>query len=651
MQGILNDSEYEGIIPRSINLLFDSILNANEDLEFTVKVSMLEIYMEKIRDLLDINRINLNIREDKVKGIYIEDISEYYVSSKEEIIELMSIGSDNRAIASTNMNETSSRSHSIVIISLHQKNNRDKSAKSSKLVLVDLAGSEKISKTGASGLTLEEAKTINKSLTSLGMVINSLTDGKSNHIPYRESKLTRVLQESLGGNSKTCLIMACSPSVYNEAETLSTLRFGNRAKNIKNKPKINKEVTVSELQLVIENLENSLKAALNRIDVLEKFIIDNNLDLPTRNSININTIRKEIADRDYTINKNIDNNYTEGNNKSNTEDIASSDYTTVYDTRIIKVKDRDDYYKNDYLDNEENEAINSKQFRLLTNQLKEERNLVINQSNKIDELNNIINANDKLIIKLKLSETELNNKIKEINDLINTENNSNNDICKKCANKINKKLTINTSDNDINYIPVDNSKFDLYNYDNNQAILSTNNDLNSCLKYNRESINKDNTIINSEIKKEIDSIESNVNNINNNKELIEDFQHELKLLENEKLFIIKVLEEKSNKLAQCEIEIKQLNETIKTLENKILPEERHIAKKVLILEKNIQELNNMYQQSITNKSVISTENQILNKKLKKNNDRILILEKEIYELKDLVSIYILNSLLNVYNFN
>ena len=106
---------------------------------------------------------------------------------------------------------------------------------------------------------MDEAKNINKSLTSLGIVINTLTDGKSAHIPYRDSKLTRVLQESLGGNSKTCLIITCSPSSYNESETISTLRFGKRAKQIKNKPKINKEISVSELKLLLDKLEKTVE--------------------------------------------------------------------------------------------------------------------------------------------------------------------------------------------------------------------------------------------------------------------------------------------------------------------------------------------------------------------------------------------------------
>jgi kinesin family protein 5 len=120
------------------------------------------------------------------------------------------------------------------------------------LYLVDLAGSEKVLKTGATGQTLDEAKNINKSLSTLGLVINSLTDGVSTHVPYRDSKLTRVLSESLGGNSRTCLIITCSPSAFNEQETLSTLRFGFRAKKIKNKAKVNKETSFEEIRFMYD---------------------------------------------------------------------------------------------------------------------------------------------------------------------------------------------------------------------------------------------------------------------------------------------------------------------------------------------------------------------------------------------------------------
>ena len=282
MQGIIGDPINMGIIPRMIEHVFNYMYGAGDEFEFSVKVSMIEIYQEKIRDLIDTSRVDLNIKEDKKNGIYVNNVSEHYVGRPEEVLEIMKMGSDNRAQAATNMNEHSSRSHSIFILIFNSNNKREGVSKTGKLYLVDLAGSEKISKTGATGTTLEEAKIINKSLTTLGMVINALTDGKSIHIPYRESKLTRVLQESLGGNSKTCLIITCSPSIYNESETLSTLRFGERAKKIKNKPKINKEYTVDELQKIIEDLTSKLEKANQRIKQLEDFIRKNGLKVPTQ---------------------------------------------------------------------------------------------------------------------------------------------------------------------------------------------------------------------------------------------------------------------------------------------------------------------------------------------------------------------------------
>ncbi len=137
-----------GIIPRMVRNIFDYISQANEDLEFTVKVSFIEIYMEKIKDLIIPTKTNLSVREDKQKGIYIEDLSEHYVSNDEEVLELINSGNENKAIAFTNMNANSSRSHSLFILHIHQSNVKDLSAKSGKLYLVDLAGSEKISKTG-----------------------------------------------------------------------------------------------------------------------------------------------------------------------------------------------------------------------------------------------------------------------------------------------------------------------------------------------------------------------------------------------------------------------------------------------------------------------------------------------------------------------
>lgn len=263
------DDDGKGVIPRIVQQIFHSILSSPSTIEYTVRVSYMEIYMERIRDLLAPQNDNLPVHEEKNRGVYVKGLLEVYVSSVEEVYEVMKRGGSARAVAATNMNQESSRSHSIFVITITQKNVETGSAKSGQLFLVDLAGSEKVGKTGASGQTLEEAKKINKSLSALGMVINNLTDGKSQHIPYRDSKLTRILQESLGGNSRTTLIINCSPSSYNDAETLSTLRFGMRAKAIKNKAKINQEISPAELKAMLKKAQSQVTSFEQYIQTLD----------------------------------------------------------------------------------------------------------------------------------------------------------------------------------------------------------------------------------------------------------------------------------------------------------------------------------------------------------------------------------------------
>lgn len=269
MGSSIDDDDGRGVIPRIVEQIFASIMTSPSTIEYTVRVSYMEIYMEKIRDLLAPQNDNLPVHEEKNRGVYVKGLLEIYVSSVQEVYEVMRRGGNARAVAATNMNQESSRSHSIFVITVTQKNVETGSAKSGQLFLVDLAGSEKVGKTGASGQTLEEAKKINKSLSALGMVINALTDGKSSHIPYRDSKLTRILQESLGGNSRTTLIINCSPSSYNDAETLSTLRFGTRAKSIKNKAKVNAELSPTELKLLLKKAQGQVTNFENYIANLE----------------------------------------------------------------------------------------------------------------------------------------------------------------------------------------------------------------------------------------------------------------------------------------------------------------------------------------------------------------------------------------------
>ncbi|CAF1060541.1 unnamed protein product [Adineta ricciae] len=246
MEGVMGSDGQQGIIPRIVQDIFNHIYTLDANLQFQIKVSYFEIYLDKIRDLLDVSKTNLAVHEDKNRVPYVKGVTERFVSSPDEVFEIMEEGKNNRHIAVTNMNEHSSRSHSVFLINVKQENVENEKKLTGKLYLVDLAGSEKVSKTGAEGQVLDEAKNINKSLSALGNVISALADGTKSHVPYRDSKLTRILQESLGGNARTTIIICCSPASFNESETKSTLEFGKRAKCIKNQVTVNEELTAEE---------------------------------------------------------------------------------------------------------------------------------------------------------------------------------------------------------------------------------------------------------------------------------------------------------------------------------------------------------------------------------------------------------------------
>ena len=245
------DTEAQGIIPRAVDRIFDSIAKADTNVQFQVQVQYYEIYCEKVRDLLNPAQDNLKLRETKADGFVVQDVTETYCTNRDDVLRLLELGKTYRQTAPTLMNAESSRSHSILSVLVDQKDQHTGRQKKGRLFLVDLAGSEKVSKTGASGLRLEEAKNINSSLTALGMVITALTSDAVAHVPYRNSKLTRLLTEALGGNSKTTLVVCCAPEVAHLSETVSTLRFGERAKRIQNRAKINEELSMDELKQLL----------------------------------------------------------------------------------------------------------------------------------------------------------------------------------------------------------------------------------------------------------------------------------------------------------------------------------------------------------------------------------------------------------------
>ncbi|XP_058826927.1 kinesin heavy chain isoform X1 [Topomyia yanbarensis] len=269
MEGVIGDPGKQGIIPRIVNDIFNHIYSMEVNLEFHIKVSYYEIYMDKIRDLLDVSKVNLSVHEDKNRVPYVKGATERFVSSPEDVFEVIEEGKSNRHIAVTNMNEHSSRSHSVFLINVKQENLENQKKLSGKLYLVDLAGSEKVSKTGAEGTVLDEAKNINKSLSALGNVISALADGNKTHIPYRDSKLTRILQESLGGNARTTIVICCSPASFNESETKSTLDFGRRAKTVKNVVCVNEELTAEEWKRRYEREKEKNARLKGKVEKLE----------------------------------------------------------------------------------------------------------------------------------------------------------------------------------------------------------------------------------------------------------------------------------------------------------------------------------------------------------------------------------------------
>ncbi|KAL1122335.1 hypothetical protein AAG570_003740 [Ranatra chinensis] len=274
MMGRQEEEGQEGIIPQICKDLFDRIRNTTSDeLKYSVEVSYMEIYCERVRDLLNPkNKGNLRVREHPLLGPYVEDLSKLAVTSYQDIHDLIDEGNKARTVAATNMNETSSRSHAVFTIFFTQQRFDSLTSltteKVSKISLVDLAGSERADSTGAKGTRLKEGANINKSLTTLGKVISALAEvvtkkkKKENFIPYRDSVLTWLLRENLGGNSKTAMVAAISPADINYDETLSTLRYADRAKQIMCKAVVNEDANaklIRELKEEIQRLRDLLK--------------------------------------------------------------------------------------------------------------------------------------------------------------------------------------------------------------------------------------------------------------------------------------------------------------------------------------------------------------------------------------------------------
>ena len=579
MQGEMDEERKQGIIPRMISHVFKHIYK-NEDTDFMIKVSMIEIYQEKIRDLFDVSRVNLNIREDSIKGIYVDGASERYVGCPNDVLALLEIGSANRAQAATNMNEHSSRSHSIFILTINQTNKKEGFSKIGKLYLVDLAGSEKISKTGATGHTLEEAKIINKSLTTLGRVINNLTDGKSTHIPYRESKLTRVLQESLGGNSKTCLIITCSPSIYNESESLSTLRFGERAKKIKNKPKINKEITVAELQKLVTQLKESLKKADARIAQLENYIRQNGLNVP------MSDYKQQEDEEEKKKQK-------EERDKARDEEKAIEEIKEKIKKEKLSVSDR--------IGNALNLLLSDEDF---------------SYDNRIEVLANLKFIKEQIDSKeLSISNNQKNNNNNKDNSTTNSDNSNNSTAIKgNCIKYLGKIKEFKEVQDNPNLMKL------IYGLQSQMKKIGTNegDQRGEGLEQSDDSLVKLKNYEDKDIQTE--KLEEEYDKINEK-------------FEREKRVLLKQIEDKSLIINNLTKEVEELKDKNKMMEDKIPFNEKKAFDMNMLLESNLRDLRKKLEESQVERLMLEDQHENYIKSMKDKNTLIASLEKEILELR------------------
>lgn len=303
-----------GIIPRVLHHLFGR-LEKEDAMESNIKCSFIELYNEELRDLLAADEtVKLKIYDDAQKkgqaSTLVQGMEECHIKSASKGIELLKVGSHKRQVAATKCNDLSSRSHTVFTVTVYMKRTSDTGEEyvsAGKLNLVDLAGSENIQRSGAENKRAAEAGVINKSLLTLGRVINALVD-KNSHIPYRESKLTRLLQDSLGGRTKTCIIATLSPAKSNLEETISTLDYAFRAKNIRNKPQMNqlmsKKTLIREFTSEIEKLKSELIATRQRNGV---YLTSENYEEITTESESRRILTEEQRDRIETMEANLRN--------------------------------------------------------------------------------------------------------------------------------------------------------------------------------------------------------------------------------------------------------------------------------------------------------------------------------------------------------
>ncbi|RWS17370.1 kinesin heavy chain-like protein [Dinothrombium tinctorium] len=588
MEGVLGDSQLCGIIPRIVNDIFNYIYSMDENIEFHIKVSYFEIYLDKIRDLLDVSKTNLSVHEDKNRVPYVKGASERFVTCPEEVMEVIDEGKANRHIAVTNMNEHSSRSHSVFLINVKQENQENQKKLTGKLYLVDLAGSEKVSKTGAEGMVLDEAKNINKSLSALGNVISALADGNKSHIPYRDSKLTRILQESLGGNSRTTIIICCSPASFNEMETKSTLEFGKRAKTIKNTVIVNEELTAEEWKRRWERERDKVSKLKSYIAKVESEVNRWRMgdNVPTDEQTNF----KDLESSTLSLSESVQNLSNVAN--ANTTLNVNHNFGPIITT-------------SEPLSNEERMKFEEERTRLYA-QLDEKDDELDKQSQLIEKLKEQILEQEELISSCRRDNELLQQEISRLQQ----ENESSKEEVKEVLQAL-EELAVNY-DQKSQEVETKNREFEILNEELNtklSALNSAQSELQQVKDNNSHQKKRVNEML-ANLFKDLNEIgvvlgTSNLKeNIDGNAKIDDEFtvarlyiskmKSEVKALtqrcqqlENLKLECNKKIEENSKDLAECRLLISQYEAKMKTLQDSI----KDIENKKRILEDSVDQLN------------------------------------------------------------
>ena len=631
---------------------------------YNISLAFVQLYLESIQDLLDIESKDVRIREDPEKGVYLEGVQWYKCNTPEECEEVFHKGELNRNTESTKMNMHSSRSHAILILKIEKsmkitnpkniKNikNTDRLLTCSYLHLVDLAGSERVRKTGATNMRLEEAKKINLSLLCLGNVISSLTNPNTSHISYRDSKLTRLLKESLGGNAKTSLIVTVSPSTYNQDETMSSLLFALRAMKVQNRPVINKTIDYQalcvKLQDDLDKLNDDyakLKLEYDKVVTeLEKYKkSEEYLELQKKMGINDISLNLDSNRENNKLSSGDLGNYNSNSTGSNANTIESSSQknnslNSINKINIVKVNN------NDY-----NTKIMEKKNQLNSNELSKDYNKEIEKykdqvkkvkkfyeklmKNKKEEYENILRKVDDIIYKKENEIDKLNEQIKDLNIKLQKQKEDLDDMSKEKEDLQNSVSTLSTQ--------VEEQKILLKNDKTEKqykALIEILNDNIAALE--KKIIKLEDTSIFTETSKEkiinsldykINEFQSQINNLTQqkNNSLIKKSQNELKinLISNEKNIDYNTNEkinEEIRKIQKENFELKIDEESI-TKKVEIIESQMKSSKK---LNKNLKTLLDKYDKKnkvelISSLAKKEIDNVILNDCIK-SYDNILI---------------------------